>query len=102
MPEVKDPNVKYAPFTHTFRDPWEDADVELTFSFAKPSKAQVKRLQDTAGRNPAQASRNLLLDTVKPEEKAALTDKMDVYPGIATSFSTALIKGVGITADLGN
>ena len=102
MPEVKDPNLKYAPFTHTFRDPWEDADVELTFHFAKPSKAQVKRLQDTAGRNAAQASRTLLLDTVKPEEKADLTAKMDAYPGIATSFSTALIKGVGISADLGN
>lgn len=102
MPEVKDQNIKYAEFTHSFRDPWEGADVELTFHFAKPSKTQVKRLQDVAGRNPAQASRNLLLDTVKPEEKEALTAKMDAYPGIATSFSTALIKAVGITADLGN
>ena len=38
----------------------------------------------------------------EPEEKADLTAKMDAYPGIATSFSTALIKAVGISADLGN
>ena len=102
MPEAKAPNAKYAEFPHSFRDPWEGEDVELTYHFAKPSKAQVKRLQDTTGRNPTQASRNLLLDTVQPEEKADLTAKMDAYPGIATSFSTALIKAVGISADLGN
>lgn len=99
---------KYVSFTHSFDDPWagDSADnpqsVSLTFRFAKPNKTQVQRLQDKAGKNPAQAARNLLLDIVHPEEKEALTTAMEDYPGIATSFSTAIIRGVGISAELGN
>lgn len=93
---------KYAAFPHSFRDPWEGVDVELNFRFAKPNKMQVKRLEDSAGKSPARASRNLLLDTVHPDEKACLEARMDEYPGIAASYSTALIKAVGISNDLGN
>lgn len=93
---------KYAAFPHSFRDPWEDVDVELSFRFAKPTKTEIKRLQDSASKNQAQASRNLLLSTVHPEDKEGLTQAMDEYPGIATSYSTALIRAVGISADLGN
>jgi hypothetical protein len=94
--------VKYAAFNHSFRDPWEDADVELSFRFSKPTRTQIKRLQDTAARNPAQAARDLLLGTIHPEEKETFAARIEEYPGIATSFSTALIKNVGISADLGN
>lgn len=93
---------KYAAFPHSFRDPWEDLEVEMSFRFAKPTKTEIKRLQDTASKNPTQASRNLLLSTVHPEDKDKLTQAMDEYPGIATSYSSALIRAVGITADLGN
>lgn len=97
---------KYARFPLSFRDPWAGAeagaDVEIAFNFAKPTKSQIKRLQDTAGKNPAQAARNILLDTIHPDEKAQLETCMDEYPGIATTFSTALIKAVGIANDLGN
>ncbi len=98
---------KFVAFSHTFSDPWagenaEDAqDVTLSFRFAKPTKTQIQRLQDKAVKNAAQAARNLLLDTVHPEDKARLTESMDEYPGIATSFSGAIIKGVGIS-ELGN
>lgn len=99
---------KYVAFTHSFADPWsgdsaEDAqDVTLTFHFAKPTKLQIQRLQDKAAKNAGQASRNLVLDCVHPDEKQALMDAMEEYPGIATSFATAIIKGVGISAELGN
>lgn len=110
MPETKQltDNRKFVAFTHTFSDPWagdsadNPADVSLTFRFAKPSKLQIQRLQDKASKNPAQAARNLILDVVHPEDKDALTQAMEEYPGIATSFSTAIIKGVGISAELGN
>lgn len=110
MSDIKEStdNRKYVAFTHTFSDPWagqsaDDAlDVSLTFHFAKPTKLQIQRLQDKASRNPAQAARNLILDVVLPDEKQELLDKMEEYPGIATSFSTAIIKGVGISAELGN
>ena len=99
---------KYVSFSHTFADPWsgenaEDAHhVTLTFRFAKPNKTQIQRLQDKAAKNAGQASRNLILDVVHPDDKQALSDAMEEYPGIATSFATAIIKGVGISAELGN
>lgn len=96
---------KYVAFTHSFNDPWlgeAGEDVTLTFHFAKPTRLEVKRLQDKAVKDSAQAARNLLLDVVRPEDKQGLLDAMDEYPGIATSFSTAVIRGVGISADLGN
>lgn len=90
----------------SFKDLWaedeEKNEVSLNFRFAKPTKTQIKRLQDTAGRNAAQASRDLLLGTIHPDDKDELLAKMEEYPGIATSYSTALIKAVGISADLGN
>lgn len=108
MPEAKDNNRKYVSFSHTFSDPWsgenaEDAlDVTLTFRFSKPTKTQIQRLQDKAPKNPGQASRNLLLEVVHPEDKQGLSEAMEEYPGIATSFATAIIRGVGISAELGN
>ena len=100
-------NRKYVSFSHTFSDPWsgenaeEAQDVTLSFRFAKPTKLQIQRLQDKAAKNAGQASRNLVLDCVHPDDKQALTDAMEEYPGIATSFATAIIKGVGISAELG-
>lgn len=104
MSEVKtaDQSRTYAAFELSFLDKWENREVELAFRFAKPGKLEIKRLQDTAGKNAAQASRNLLLSTVHPDDKDALAQAMEDYPGIATSFSTALIKAVGIASDLGN
>ena len=71
---------KFVKFSHTFADPWagesaDDAkDVTLTYRFAKPTKTQIQRLQDKAGKNPGQASRNLVLDVVHPEDRQALLE----------------------------
>ncbi len=94
---------KYVPFTHSFTDPWlDDQEVSLTFHFAKPNRLEIKRLQDKAVKDSAQAARNLIIDVVKPEDKQALLNALEEYPGLATSFSSAIIKGVGISAELGN
>jgi hypothetical protein len=95
-------NREYAAFAHSFRDPWKDADVELTYRFARPTKTQIKRLSDTAGKNAIQAARDLLLGTVHPDDKDKLLSDLEDYPGIAMSFSTGIIKTVGISSDLGN
>lgn len=106
--EDRQDNRKFVAFTHTFEDPWagESADeaqgVSLMFRFAKPNKTQIQRLQDKAAKNPAQAAKNLLLDVIHPDDREAFTAKLEEYPGIATSFASAIIKGVGISADLGN
>ena len=97
---------RYAAIPFTFNDLWaEDEDkreVSMNYRFAKPTKTQIKRLQDTASRNATQASRDLLLGTVHPEDKESLLAKMEEYPGITTSYATALVKAVGISADVGN
>ena len=106
--EDRQDNRKFVAFTHTFEDPWagESADeaqsVSLKFRFAKPNKTQIQRLQDKAAKSPAQAAKNLLLDVIHPDDREAFSAKLEEYPGIATSFASAIIKGVGISADLGN
>ena len=108
MPETKETNRKYVLFSHTFADMWagdsaDDApEVTLSYRFAKPTKTQIQRLQDKAARNAGQASRNLVLDCVHPDDKLALTEAMEEYPGLSSTFATAILKGVGISADLGN
>ena len=108
MPETKETNRKYVLFSHTFADMWagdsaDDApEVTLSYRFAKPTKTQIQRLQDKAARNAGQASRNLVLDCVHPDDKQAITEAMEEYPGLSSTFATAILKGVGISADLGN
>ena len=108
MPETKETNRKYVLFSHTFADMWagnsaDDApEVTLSYRFAKPTMTQIQRLQDKAARNAGQASRNLVLDCVHPDDKQALTEAMEEYPGLSSTFATAILKGVGISADLGN
>lgn len=96
---------RYVAFSHSFTDPWgadgEETEVMLSFRFVKPNKAQIKRLQDTAAKNAANASRNLVLDTVHPDDKDALTQAMEDYPGLAATLSGAILKGVGISNELG-
>ena len=93
---------KYAEFSHSFVDPWADdgEETSFTFHFARPNKAQIKRMKDTAGKSAAQASRNLLVEIVHPDEKDTLLEAFDGYPGLVTAFASAIIKGVGV-ADLG-
>lgn len=93
---------KYVAFPLTFSDPWEGKEVELSFRFAKPTKTEIRRLQDTAGKNASLASRTLLLSTVHSDDKDSLLQAMEDYPGITTTYSGALITAVGVKADLGN
>jgi hypothetical protein len=92
---------KYAPFSHSFTDPWKDVELEFTFRFAKPGVLAVKQLQKTAGRDSARASRNLIVNQIHPDDKEAFFAAAEEYPGLITSFATAMAKAVGI-GDLGN
>lgn len=98
----KTDNRKYAAIPLSFHDIWEDRDIEFKFRFAKPTKMEIKRLQDTAVKNPTQAGINILSSTIHPEDRENLQAAMEDYPGIVTSYSTALIKAIGLTADAGN
>ena len=96
------PTRKYAPFDLTFTDKWEDREVELSLRFAKPTKngnqapaGRGREKSHPGGPQPAAG-------TIHPDDKERLTEALEEYPGIATTFSTALIRAVGIAADLGN
>ncbi len=77
-----------------FRHP--DFPLRQTHEGANPAPAGQGR------ENAAQAAKNLLLDIVHPDDKAAFTASMEEYPGIASTFASSIIKGVGISAELGN
>ena len=91
----------YADFSHSFTDAWEKKDIEFTFRFGKPNKMVIKQMQKTAARDSAQASRNLLVNIIHPDDKAEFLTAAEEYPGLVTSFATAVIKAVGI-GEVGN
>ena len=97
--------MKFVEFKHVFDDAWAENEAEretvIAYHFAKPTTQQIKRLQDTASKNPTQASRDLLLSTVQEDEKEALKEAMEKYAGIITTFSGAILKAVGISSELG-
>lgn len=100
MPEaVKDD--KYVKLSHSFLDRFEAQDVELTFRFKRPNTQQANRVQKTALKNAAQAFKNLSLETVHPDDKPALEDALQKYPGLASTFGGALMGSCGF-GDLGN
>lgn len=91
----------YARFDHSFIDTWVGEEREFSFRFAKPDKTAIKLFQKAAGRDTSNASRNMLVSHIHPDEKAAFLAAIDDYPGLITSYIGALMKGVGL-ADLGN
>lgn len=99
--QTPDSGKKYAEFSHSFTDVWEEREASFTFRFARPGVPQIKQMQKTAGKDSALAARNLLAGIIHPEEKEAFLSAAEQYPGLITSFAGAIIKAVGI-ADLGN
>ena len=95
-------NRKFVSFSLTFSDPWagesadDPQDVTISCRFAKPSKVQIKRLQDKAVKNSGQDAHNLLLDVVHPDDKEALLQHIEEYPGVTSSFAAMILRGVGI------
>ena len=92
---------KYVSFDHSWTDPWTGDEVSVAYRFAKPTPAQIKRMQATASKNAPAAARNLILDVIHAEDREAFQRESENYPGLVTTMAGALIKSVGL-ADLGN
>ena len=76
---------------------------EFAYYFKRPAIASYDRyLKSAAQQGIVKASKVFMLDCVTEESRDALIADMEEYPGIATSFATAIIRGVGISAELGN
>ncbi len=95
------PNKDYVELKHSFFDRFEGEDVTFAFSFSRPTTPQVSRVQKTVLKNAGQAFRNLILDTVKPDQKTDLAAALDKYSGLASTFGGALMSSCGF-GDLGN
>jgi hypothetical protein len=91
----------YKEVSHTWFDIWEDRDIAVSYRFAKPTAAHMKRLQATAAKNAEQASRNLLLDTIHPDDKDKFLADLESYPVLTTTFAGYIITACG-AANLGN
>ena len=92
---------KYVSFDHSWTDPWTEAEVSVSYRFARPTPAQIKRMQATASKNAPVAARTLILDVIHADDREAFTRESENYPGLVTTMAGALIKAVGL-ADLGN
>lgn len=94
-------NKKYAEIEHSFTDVWAGCEVTFSFRIAKPTPGQIKMLQKQGGKDAAQASRNLLVGVIHPDDKDRFLASIEEYPGLTTSFAGVVMKSVGM-ADLGN
>lgn len=92
---------EFVELKHEFFDRFKDEDVSFKFHFRRPSTPQVNRVQKTVLKNAGQAFRNLIMETVKPEEKEQLKTALDDYSGLASTFGGALMGSCGF-GDLGN
>jgi len=92
---------KYVELKHEFFDRFKDKDVIFIFHFKRPSTPQVNRVQKSVLKNAGQAFRNLIMETVQPEEKEQLKTALDDYSGLASTFGGALMGSCGF-GDLGN
>jgi hypothetical protein len=92
---------EYKALKHDFLDRFKGQDVEFSFRFKRPTTPQSNRVQKTALKNAGQAFKNLILETVHPEDKAELQAALDEYPGLASTFGGALMGSCGF-GDLGN
>lgn len=92
---------KFVPFAHTWTDPWTEEEVSVSYRLARPTPAQIKRMQATASKNATAAARNLILDVIHADDREAFMCESESYPGLVTTMGGALIKAVGL-ADLGN
>ena len=99
--QQQDIGEKYVELKHSFLDRFKDEDVELAFRFKRPSVPQSNRVQKTALKNAGAAFKNLILETVHPDDKQGLQAALDDYPGLASTFGGALMGSCGF-GDLGN
>jgi len=99
--DTQNPDKEYVELKHEFFDRFEEEDVTVKFHFKRPSTPQVNRTQKTVLKNAGQAFRNLLIETVKPDEKESLKTHLQKYPGLASTFGGGLMASCGF-GDLGN
>ncbi|MDY0349053.1 MAG: hypothetical protein RBR13_09535 [Tenuifilaceae bacterium] len=92
----------YREIRHAFVDRFNnDEEVQVGFRFRRPSAEAVERCQAKVGKKPSLAYRSLCIHCVQAEDKQAMLEAFDAYPGLPTSFGNALLEAAGF-ADLGN
>jgi hypothetical protein len=101
MAEKQTTEKVYKEISHTWHDLWEERDITVAYRFSKPSPADIKRMQAGAVKNAGSASRQILMDTVHPDDKEKMLADLQEYPALASTISSAIIRSCGV-ADLGN
>ncbi|XPV77689.1 MAG: hypothetical protein ACNI27_07160 [Desulfovibrio sp.] len=99
--DTTDDGVEYVELEHEFMDRFKGEEVTFTFRFKRPNTAQANRFQKTCAKNSMTAGKNLVNDTIHPEDKAAFKNAQATYPGLAASFGNELATSCGF-GTLGN
>lgn len=92
----------YVELKHSFVDKFDgDKDVTVTARFSRPTSAAVSRAQSKIMKNPGQSFHNLCVGCVHDEDKETMLSMFEQYPGLSTTFGSALLASAGF-GDLGN
>ncbi|MGD9809637.1 MAG: hypothetical protein AB7E76_02845 [Deferribacterales bacterium] len=93
-PEGKDEK-QYLPLEASFEN-WAEETIEVTFRFAKPSKAKIEHTNAAIQKDKGtKAIRNFLVGLIHPDESEKFIEYLDEYPGLVQSFSDAIYRKLG-------
>ena len=100
--ERADDGTKYVPIKHAFVDRFnDDREVAVEVRFRRATPAAAERTQQKMNKKLGAAMRNLCISCVHPDDKQKMLEAFDEYPGLATTFGTAILEAAGF-GDLGN
>ena len=97
-----DEEKKYAAFSHTWNDPWEEKEITRDYRLAKPKREDINRFNKEVQKSPAVAQQNLVVATIHPDDKAACLADIEQWPGLLLTLANGLLKASGLSNDLGN
>jgi hypothetical protein len=87
-------NTPYITLTAEFED-FEGNDVRREFRFSNPGKAKIQRCQKEMVKSPDKAFRTLVMDCIHPDEREKLSEDIDRYPGLPTTYGNEILRRCG-------
>ena len=102
MSEKQPQETGHVEIKHSFEDLFDGGkSVQVSYRLKRPTPQQVARVQKTILKDSSMAMRNLCLDLVHEDDRAAMQSDFDKYPGLPATIGGAVLKSVGF-GDLGN
>lgn len=85
----------YAIFRHSWRDEWAKQDVKACLHFRKPGQEEMNRYQREAQKSSGMANRNILVETIHPDEKEQMLGLLKSHVALSTTITNWMMKASG-------